>query len=403
MFQKNYTVLNFNYKYSVINFLKLLVVLIFISLISCKKEEEKIPKKLNKKIARVVVDSISNSSEEDYEFQFEKLPQKETHSLLAALILNEIENAEEDLRNPYFLDTITGNYRIRFDNKIDPFTVYFDVMKVVDLNNDNINDYIIHRISEGMLGGNFHSNSNYSYYIMKNDREYSQECEILEYAPFSYNILDNVKLIGNKLIAEASKNFRTYGPESSEDEDNKMNIKKLSFEYSNGNLYEKSYLTDCELANLESKTIFDDYPEVAFRRREIEIHNYTEVISEQYKFSENEYINATLSGCDNLNLEFDYYYPIKTYSGYNNKEIKENAIEIVDFLIEKTQFKEELEIIRTYFAKHSTFNKVLKDINGNEFSIYTKKEDKTIEIHINITMNTNENQQENWEITTRKK
>lgn len=394
---------SFLQKYLIKTFSKLLVLLFTITLLSCKKEEEEKSNRTNKKIANVIIDSASNATEDDV-FKFEDLPQKEIHPLLAALILEEIDNAEEELRNPYYLDTITGNYRIRFDNEIDPFSVSFDVMKVVDLNNDNIKDYIIHRVSEGMLGGNMHSNSHFSYFIMKNDREYIQECQVLEYAPFSYNILDGGKLIGNQLKAEASKNFRTYGADSYEEDEEKVAVKKLSFEYTNGNLYEKSYLSDCELANLESKTIFNNYSEIAFRRREIEMHNYTETITEQYKFDDNQYINAELTGCDNLSLVFQYYCPIKNFSGHNNKEkIKEKALEIVDFLIEKTQFEEEIGIIKEYYSDHSAINKDIKDSDGNTFSIDTRKEDETILIQISILINTNENQNENWEITTRKK
>lgn len=377
-----------------------ILILIFLG---CKEEPKSKPHTVRKE--RIKVQDTLSSSEQDTistsetELTLENLPPKQKYSLLAKLILNEIEYSDKEQKYETTLDTVSGNYQISFYNKIDPYSVNFNVMQESDFNNDGIKDYIVHRVSEGMLGGNANTNANYSFFIMKNDREYQQEYSILEYAPFSYNTLDNVKIVNNKLIAEASKNFRFYMDAS---EDSKA--KKLSFEYKNGNVYEKSYLTDCELANLESKTIFGDYQEVSFRRRGIDMHNYTETIEERYVIAnEKEWINSELSGCDNLYVKFDYNLKTTNKKEPTKNEYKEILLKFLELLKEKTQFSDDIDNLITYYTNHPITYKKVKSVRGYQFNVYTRKENKFIVVGVNLEKINNPEQTENWEITNRVK
>lgn len=375
-----------------------ILILIFLG---CKEEPQSKSSIVKKE--QVQIQDTLVSTEEDTistsELTLEDLPPKEKKPLLAKLILDEIENSDKEQNYKFILDTISGNYRIRFYNDIDPYSVSFDVMHEDDFNNDGIKDYIVNRVSEGMLGGNHNSNANYSFFIMKNNREYQQEYSILEYAPFSYNTLDNVKVVNNKLIAEASKNFRYY-MDASED----SNSKKLVFEFINGNVYEKSYLTDCELANLESKTIFGDYQEVSFRRRGIDMNNYTETIEERYVIANGkEWINAELSGCDNLYVDFSYNLKTTKKKEPTKNEYKEILLKFLEILKDTTQFSDDIDQLITYYENHPITDIIVKSVRGYQFSVFTRKDDKFIVVGVNLEKLDNPKQTENWEITNRMK
>ena len=145
-----------------------------------------------------------------------------------------------------------------------------------------------------MLGDSANTNQEYLFYIMKDDVTALQTHSILGYAPFSYNIIDRAKFNNNKFEVDITQNYRTYMNED-------LDSTSLSFIYTNGNVYEESYLSKCALAQLKSKTIFKEVPHVTKRERTIDMHNYTELIEEGYE-NEETTITANLSGCDNLSL-----------------------------------------------------------------------------------------------------
>ena len=361
--------------------LLLLALLVF----SCKDEVKPKHKRALKKEVKVV---------EPVEEEGEILPEIQSN-FLKKLIKEEIGNQKYDQ-----LKTERSPYSVHFPVEGDSYSVSFSIMHQADFNNDGIMDYVVSRDSEGMLGGNANSNNTFIYYIMKDEINYKEQHSILGYAPFSYNIIDEAKFDGDIFKIKATQNFRTY---SSSVEN--LKSASFSFKYQNENLYEESYLTDCEMAKLESKTIFKDIPNVTKRIRSIEMHNYAETIEEVYEKNDT-LILAELSGCDNLSLSFDTDYKVSKSQMNDKKFRKETAFKLLNFLAENTQFSDEMNVMLEYFETHPILDKGPGDYQGYDFRILIQKEDEKkniLRFLVQIDKITNPYQTENWDIATRNK
>lgn len=360
---------------------KLLLLICLISLFSCKKEIKTVTKK-----SKPNTDTIAVA-----EPKKEKVILTEIESIFLKKLIEDETNGHEYREkqineSPYYVSIAEE----------DPYTVYFSIVAKADFNNDGIIDYIVNRSSEGMLGGNVHTNQQYMYCIMKDEINEKETHSILGYAPFSYNIIDEAKFMDNKLKVDITQNFRTY---MSED----IKSTSLSFIYKNGNVYEESYLSDCELAKLKSKTIFNNIPEVEKRIRSIDMHNYTETIEEVYKKNDT-IITANLEGCDNLTLSFDTNYNVEADKMDDTEFRKVTALQLLDFLAQHTQFSAEINVIISYYKKHKINDEFIEDVPGFGFRILIQKNNenkKQLRFLIDLKKIVNPKQDENWEIATR--
>ncbi|PAM94860.1 hypothetical protein B4N84_10440 [Flavobacterium sp. IR1] len=370
-------------RYKPMNYLKtkLLLLICLISLFSCKKEIKTVTKK-----SKPNTDTIAVA-----EPKKEKVILTEIESNFLKKLIEDETNGHEYREkqineSPYYVSIAEE----------DPYTVYFSIVAKADFNNDGIIDYIVNRSSEGMLGGNVHTNQQYMYCIMKDEINEKETHSILGYAPFSYNIIDEAKFMDNKLKVDITQNFRTY---MSED----IKSTSLSFIYKNGNVYEESYLSDCELAKLKSKTIFNNIPEVEKRIRSIDMHNYTETIEEVYKKNDT-IITANLEGCDNLTLSFDTNYNVEADKMDDTEFRKVTALQLLDFLAQHTQFSAEINVIISYYKKHKINDEFIEDVPGFGFRILIQKNNenkKQLRFLIDLKKIVNPKQDENWEIATR--
>ncbi|MCW2120225.1 hypothetical protein [Flavobacterium sp. 7A] len=372
-----------------------ITVLLLIALfaISCKKEIVKdvptVPKD-----SVTVAETIQDPEQEEKEIVGEKIQLPDgNRDFLKKLIYDEI--AYEKYSN---LQVTKSPYRVTFDNDGDSYTISFSIIKKFDFNKDGIMDYVINRNSEGMLGGSANSNQEYLYYIMKDETNYSEYHSILGYAPFSYNIIDKAIFVNDKFKIDITQNFRSYDPDN-------LESASLSFVYKNGNVYEETYLSDCKLAKLKSKTIFKDIPEIEKRVRSIEMHNYTETIEETFKNGDT-IITANLEGCDNLILTFEKKYKISK-NQIITAEFKKNAgIQFLKFLSKSTQFLKEATIAERYYSQKPVTDKFIETIRGYSFRILIERDSqykKEIRLLFQITVLDNPNQLENWAVTTRQK
>ena len=362
-----------------------IVLLAFIVLaFSCKKEVKAVHKKSTKDTLSVV------------EPEEEKVIPTEIESKFLKRLINE-EIGEQKYKE---MQISESPYYVSFANDGDPYTVSFSIFEKGDFNNDGIIDYVVNRSSEGMLGGNANTNQDFIFYIMKDESKEKESHSILGYAPFSYNIIDEAKFVGNKFKIKVTQNFRTY---SSSVEDLKST--SLSFIYKNGNLYEESYLSSCKLAKLKSKTIFNDIPEVEKRTRSIEMHNYTETIEEIYKKNDT-LINASVGGCDNLLLEFNTFYKVEPDKINDTEFKKETALQLLEFLAKNTQFSKEINVAINYYQNNPLDNEYIEKIKGYGFRVLIDKNDDRkgqLRFLVQIDKIDNPYQKENWEITTRNK
>jgi hypothetical protein len=363
------------------------VIIIFISLFvmfSCKKEIKSNP------IKQITVQDTVNESE----IEEDTIVLSETEiKFLKKLINDDISGQKYDE-----IQTEKSPFYVGYLNEGDRYSVSFSIVASNDFNNDGVVDYIVNRNSEGMLGGSGNTNQSYIYYIMKDDINALQTHSILGYAPFSYNIIDRATFKANKFEVDITQNYRTY---MSED----LDSTSLSFIYTNGNVYETSYLSKCALAILKSKTIFKEVPNIAKRERTIDMHNYTEIIEEVYK-NEDTIITANLSGCDNLLLTFETTYIVDD-SHLNDKIYqKEIALNLLTFLSKNTQFSENIEVVKESLEEHSFTDEFINISKVYRFRllIQPNSNDKNLLRYLlQINETRNPNQSENWEITTRKK
>ena len=358
---------------------------VLLVLLSCKEEKKtKHKKSIKKEVAKA----------EPAKVEIEGRIISETQSnFLKHLIKEEIGKQKYDN-----LQTEKAPYSVHFSNDGDPYSVDFDIVKEQDFNNDGIIDYVVSVDSEGMLGGNANTNQRYIYYIMKDEVNYKEAHTILGYAPFSYNIIDEAEFERDKFKVKITQNFRTYSTQD-------LKTASLSFVYKDGNLYEESYLSDCKLAQLESKTIFNDMPEVTNRTRSIEWHNYCETIGETYK-KDVKVIHAELEGCDNLSLTFDTDYIVEKSKLKNASFKKNTTLEFLKFLSANTQFSEEIDVMIAYYEEHPVTDKSIETIEGYSFRVLIQQNDpKKNELRFLVQLEKIDNpyQKENWEIATRNK
>lgn len=168
--------------------MKYSLLFIFI-LFSCKKKENK--------TVKIQRDTIRDIKSQNY------IIKKEKFDILKILLDEEISN-EKPKKVDY------KSYSVSFDNEGDSYSVSLKKIASEDFNKDGIEDYIVERNSEGMLGGNANTNSEILYIIMRKDSNIQDKHRILTYAPFSYNILDNITYKNGILKAIATQNYRTY-------------------------------------------------------------------------------------------------------------------------------------------------------------------------------------------------
>lgn len=349
---------------------------------SCKKEVKAVHK-VSKK------DTVSAVEPEE-----KKVIPTETESNFLKKLINEEVGSQkykemQISESPYYVD---------FANDGDAYKVSFSIFEKLDFNNDGIIDYVIHRSSDGMLGGNANTNDEFVFYIMKDEINAKESHSILGYAPFSYNIIDEADFVGNKFKIKVTQNFRTYSGED-------LKSTSLSFIYKNENLYEESYLSSCKLAKLKSKTIFNDIPEVEKRTRSIEMHNYTETIEEIYKKNDT-IITANVGGCDNLELDFTTYYKVEADKINDTEFKKETALQLLNFLSENTQFSNEINVAINYYQNNALDNEFIKKIKGYGFRVLIDKSDNRkgeLRFLVQIEKIDNPYQTENWLIATRNK
>ena len=335
-------------------------------LLSCKKENTKNEKKDT--IAAVKAPEV--------------IPQKEV-DILKILLDEEIKESKPD-------EVDYKGYYVSFPNDGDSYNVTFHKIASDDFNNDGVTDYIVERDSEGMLGGNANTNSQILYVIMGKNNTISEKHEILMSTPFSYNILDGVSYEGGKLKASAIQNYRAYSVSA-----DSLQSTELSFTYKDGNVYEESYLTGCVLGKWKNKKIFNTPTEY---RRSIDEHNYTETLHEKY-VSGNFEISAELSGCDNIEVTFD---GVCKTTDTSPKSVAEKRKQFLDFLVKNTSLQKELSVISTYYLTHQPSDDFIR-IGDLSFKIFTEKKKGEIEVRLVITKGNNPNQNENWDIVTRKK
>lgn len=231
-------------------------------------------------------------------------------------------------------------YSVSLDDEGDPYTVYFSIIAHEDLNSDGVRDYIIFRNSEGMLGGNVHSNQQYIYYIMKNETEIDITYVLQGYAPFSNNIITDTDYKNKILTAEITQNFRVYPVEN-------LQSTTAHFIYKDDNLYEQSYLSDCELAKMKDKTIFKPDLEVE-RETGIDINDYTAYHNEKYEKGDT-LVWAYLTGCDNFSLNFNISIKVDRNIQFDQKQYDEVLLNSFNFLIENTRYK---SMLKKALAKH---------------------------------------------------
>lgn len=258
------------------------------------------------------------------------------------------------------------------------------------IDNDGVTDYIVERDSEGMLGGNANTNAQILYVIMGKNNNISEKHEILMSAPFSYNILDGVSYEEGKLKASAIQNYRAYSVSA-----DSLQSTELSFTYKNGNVYEESYLTGCVLGKWKDKKIFKAPTE---RYRSIDGHNYTETVNEKYD-SEGFKASAELSGCDNMNVVFEGNYKAADTDIKSNGEKRK---QFLDFLVKNTTLQKDIAIVQKYYLTHQPSDSYT-DIGNLSFNIFTNKKKGEINFRLVITKENNLNQNENWDIVTRRK
>lgn len=337
-------------------------------LLSCKKGKENTETEKKDTLAAVKAPDVT--------------PQKEV-DILKILLDEEIKESKPD-------EVDYKSYYASFPNDGDSYNVTFHKIASDDFNNDGVTDYIVERDSEGMLGGNANTNAQILYVIMGKNNNISEKHEILMSAPFSYNILDGVSYEGGKLKASAIQNYRAYSVPA-----DSLQSTELSFTYKDGNVYEESYLTGCVLGKWKNKKIFNAPTEY---RRSIDEHNYTETLHEKY-VSGNFEISAELSGCDNMEVTFDGIYKITDTSP---KSVAEKRKQFLDFLLKNTSLQKEMAVVQKFGLTHKSSDD-LTDIGDLSFNISTEKKKGEIDIRLVITKGDNPNQNENWDIVTRRK
>ena len=338
-------------------------IFLFVLVLSCKKDVTK---------SNITTQPVNSK---DTIAAAKKESTKDSFDILKYLLHQEIT------KNGKYNDLDENNYSVSFPNDGDPYSLKFSKIASDDFNGDGITDFIIDKTSEGMLGGNVNTNAELWYLIMGENNTISQKHEILQYAPFSYNLLSDFNYHKKTLQAEVTPNPKVFDGNLDE-----LPSSHLSFIYKDGNLYEESYLEYCELAKWQNKKILSNRTHFL---RTIDQDNYTEVLKETYKDKSQE-IEVELSGCDNLVMTIEGNYPTKDFSANTIFQKKE---EFFNFLFKSSNLKSEIETAKIIIDQNPNPKSVLK--HGNlEFNFFINeyKDEKKINFRLNLSRINNSNQ-----------
>ncbi|AEA44574.1 hypothetical protein [Fluviicola taffensis] len=354
-------------------------------LISCGESTSESKPAVPKKKKTELVETEQPIDDYEYysdDYEEEKWVEIEDPDLIKLLIDEEVKN-DKRAKIDY------KDHSIYFPIKGDSYHVRYTIRAKEYLNNDSISDFIVYRTSDGMLGGSANTNEKLIYCLMGPNKAILQKHEILLSAPFSYNLIERISFKNKKMTARAMQNYRTYMPENAED----LKTTMISFIYTDSNVYEESYLTDCELAKWKNKQLFKGKSEVT---RTIEMHNYTELVYEKYKTEEFEF-SAEFSGCDNLNLVLEARF---SYRGKKQEFLLEKRDRFLEYLKNNTSLEKEITSIQGYFADTDLSEEAI-ELDGFTFRLYTSHEKGKTIFRLILDQIKNPNQTENWEITTR--
>ena len=170
-----------------------------------------------------------------------------------------------------------------------------------DFNQDGIQDLVLEIESSGALGGNVNTNSSVNYLILDKKQKIVRNFEVLLYAPFSENLVE-YSVTGRRIEYSAVPNYRSH-PEAYDN--GELIVPPLTFEVNwvKGIPVSTYYRDHCRLAGIKDKTLLKLARGVT-RNVDIDIHNYTQVITEKAKINKLQ-VTATLEGCDKSTVDYD--------------------------------------------------------------------------------------------------
>ncbi|MCF3109163.1 hypothetical protein LL912_10275 [Niabella sp. CC-SYL272] len=363
---------------------KAMALCLTVFLIACNTEEEQAAPVVSKKDTVVAVPSSPRLLKQTLDTA------TTSYQFIKGLVMSEAPDGRYKELN---LDSLP--FFIALEEEGMPYTVYYSIVAREDLNGDRIPDYIVRRESEGMLGGSAQTNSQLDYYIMKDSLRYAQRHSILTYAPFSYNIISDYRFDKDVLTVSLSKNFRTY-PDANETPPH-----DFSFVYKDGNLYETSYLTNCTLGKQKDKYIFFEGPVTVIRKRSINQHNFTETLEEKKRAGDTS-ITASLSGCDNTQLDFEVGIPHSNTDTSSVAAKKELLLTLLQSLTGSTRFARELTQLAHYYEAHGYQEGGVNVDDRLSGSVWIRRQaDGVLSVRVDVLITENEKQGDNWEVLNR--
>ena len=128
------------------------------------------------------------------------------------------------------------------------------------------------------------------------------------------------------------------------------------------------------------------------------MHNYTEVLNEKFNAEDFE-CTVGLSGCDNLDLIVEGNF---ITSDLSQKNIDRKRKQFLNFLFQNTSLTEDFKIVQSHYLSNPVSEELVTK-GKLSFNIFTNKEKGKINFRLVLNKDNNQNQAENWEITTRKK
>ena len=242
-------------------------------------------------------------------------------------------------------------YGVEEELTLSCFSVGYELNWISDLNGDSIGDLLLAIEDTGLgAGGN---NYGYDYEVITLDaqKRIKDKYQLFGGGKFSYAGLSIDSIANGRIYAMYQQNPNAYY----EEEDFERDSVALEFFIENGKLHEVHYAT-CPLSEMNKRIFRNDLDYPVDRLQQLD-QSYNEEQVETLFLADSAYYEANLSGCENIELNFNHSFPYNAALKTNKYLIKSTWVEHLNFLISSTRYSSMLSEVIEQLSKrkHQTF------------------------------------------------
>lgn len=236
----------------------------------------------------------------------------------------------------------------------------WDLEWISDFNGDGINDLIIQITDEGLGGGGNAFGYSFEIVTLDNEKNIKESYSLFGGGKMSYALLSIDRVANGRIYATYEQNPHGYGFQEVT-YDNQKQL-PLEFYLEGQNILEKNY-TKCPIAEM-NKDVFKNDLDLEVKRRSSMDDSFNIEQTEQLYLKDNTHYNASITGCEDINLYFSHTIPFQSALESNTSAIKNEWLKHIRFLKEHTRYKSVFTELLTEVILLSPENIIIGEYGG---------------------------------------